>query len=122
MRYFGGRPSPNAPNLSRTGPVRNACMRLRSVRVARSAAPWGDAMNGACEVVQGVCDEAQHVADGQENARQDRAHSAISMRALTTSVRWQIGSRLGGVAHQGGDVVGQHLGSHVHQQRMLTQA
>ena len=69
-----------------------------------------------------MCDGCAHVADGQHQTRQDALHHRGRVGAIAFArARGEIGLIGGGLAQQRSDVVGQHLGGHVDDQRLLAQ-
>ena len=97
-------------------------MRLGPVGCASAERSGGDAVASPGNDCKGRVEQVEHIADGEQHARQDALHHQGRMRSLALHLFRQIDIALHGQAVQCGDVVGQHLGCHVHQQSVLGQA
>lgn len=71
---------------------------------------------------QGAVDHVEHVTHGHQHTREQSLHDEAGVGSLASAPRWQVGIGLHGQAHQGGYVVGQHLGGHIHQLSVLGEA
>ena len=97
-------------------------MRFDVVGLARPRTPRDDALRVGAKHGDSVNDGCNHVAEQQDQAWQDTQHEGggVGTVALLRACG-EVGMFGAGSAHQGGDVVGQHLGRHVDDQGLLRQ-
>ena len=97
-------------------------MRFDVVGLARPRTPRDDALRVGAKHGDSVNDGCNHVAQPQDQAWQDTLHEGGSVGTVALSrACGEVGMFGAGSAHQGGDVVGQHLGRHVDDQGLLRQ-
>ena len=93
------------------------------VRWPRSGSSRAVALCVGCELPEGRGDRREHVAHHQQDAGQRALHAARGVAAVAVPsrmVRRRLVQRRS--AQQRGDVVGQHLGRHIDDQRLLAES
>ena len=98
-------------------------MRLDVIRWTRPRPATYESLVGGAEQMQDFGDGGDEVADEQYQPRQCPLQRGSSVCAVAApGPRRHLCLLSCGIAHQRGQVIGQHLGSHVDEQRVLAQA
>ena len=89
----------------------------------RTGASGEEALEGGAEYGERIGDGGGDVAQEEHHARQQALHEDGGVCAVALArLGGMVGLGRSGRAHQGGDVVGQHLGGHINDQGLLAQA